>query len=57
MGICYREKEFHAGKKIRKNAPSEKYSSYAPDQNENHVYALTTTINPAEHIYNSNTLG
>ena len=33
MGIFYREKAFHAGKKIRKNdfAPSEKYSSYAPD--------------------------
>ena len=32
MGICYREKAFHAGKKIRKNdfAPSEKYACYAP---------------------------
>ena len=32
MGIFYRKKAFHAGKKIRKNdfAPSEKYSSYAP---------------------------
>ena len=32
MGIFYREKEFHAGKKIRKNdfAPSEKYACYAP---------------------------
>ena len=34
MGIFYREKAFHAGKKIRKNdfAPSEKYASYAPDR-------------------------
>ena len=33
MGILYREKAFHAGKKIRKKhfAPSEKYSSYAPE--------------------------
>ena len=33
MGIFYWEKAFHIGKKIRKNdfAPSEKYSSYAPD--------------------------
>ena len=32
MGIFYREKIFHAGKKIRKNdfAPSEKYACYAP---------------------------
>ena len=32
MGIFYREKAFHAGKKIRKNdfAPSEKYACYAP---------------------------
>ena len=32
MGIFYREKTFHAGKKIRKNdfAPSEKYACYAP---------------------------
>ena len=32
MGILYREKPFHAGKKIRKNdfAPSEKYACYAP---------------------------
>ena len=32
MGIFYREKAFHAGKKIKKNdfAPSEKYSCYAP---------------------------
>ena len=31
MGIFYREKAFHAGKKIIKNDPahSEKYSSYA----------------------------
>ena len=34
MGIFYREKAFHAGKKIRKNdfAPSEKYACYAPEQ-------------------------
>ena len=33
MGTFYREKAFHAGKKIRKNdfAPSEKYSSKAPE--------------------------
>ena len=33
IGIFYREKAFHAGKKIRKKhlAPSEKYSSYAPE--------------------------
>ena len=32
MGIFYRVKAFHAGKKIRKNdfAPSEKFSCYAP---------------------------
>ena len=32
MEIFYREKAFHAGKKIRKNdfAPSEKYACYAP---------------------------
>ena len=32
MGIFYREKAFHAGKKIRKNdfAPSEKYACHAP---------------------------
>ena len=32
IGIFYREKAFHIGKKIRKNyfAPSEKYASYAP---------------------------
>ena len=32
MGIFYREKAFHAGKKIRKNdvASSEKYACYAP---------------------------
>ena len=32
MRIFYREKAFHARKKIRKNdfSPSEKYSSYAP---------------------------
>ena len=32
MGIFYREKAFHARKKIRKNdfAPSEKYACYAP---------------------------
>ena len=31
MGIFYREKTFHAGKKIRKNdCPSEKYACYAP---------------------------
>ena len=32
MGIFYRGKAFHVGKKIRKNdfAPSEKYSSYTP---------------------------
>ena len=32
MGIFYREKAFHAGKKNRKNeiAPSEKYACYAP---------------------------
>ena len=32
MGIFYREKAFHAGKKISKNdfAPSEKYACYAP---------------------------
>ena len=32
MAIFYREKAFHAGKKIRKNdfAPSEKYACYAP---------------------------
>ena len=32
MGIFYREKAFHAGKKSRKNdfAPSEKYACYAP---------------------------
>ena len=32
MGIFYREKAFHVGKKIRKNdfAPSEKYACYAP---------------------------
>ena len=32
MGIFYREKAFHAGKKIWKNdfAPSEKYACYAP---------------------------
>ena len=35
MGISYREKAFHAGKKIRKNdfAPSEKYTCYAPAAN------------------------
>ena len=34
MEIFYREKAFHAGKKIRKNdfAPSEKFSCYAPAQ-------------------------
>ena len=33
MEIFYREKAFHARKKIWKNdfAPSEKYSSYAPE--------------------------
>ena len=32
MEIFYREKAFHAGKKIRKNniAPSEKFSCYTP---------------------------
>ena len=32
MGIFYREKAFHARKKIRKKdfAPSEKYACYAP---------------------------
>ena len=32
MEIFYREKAFHAGKKIRKNdfSPSKKYSSYTP---------------------------
>ena len=32
MGIFYREKAFHVGKKIRKDdfAPSEKYACYAP---------------------------
>ena len=32
MGIFYREKAFHAGKKMRKNdvASSEKYACYAP---------------------------
>ena len=32
MGIFYREKALHGGKKIRKNdfPPSEKYSCYAP---------------------------
>ena len=32
IGIFYREKAFHVGKKIRKNyfAPSEKYACYAP---------------------------
>ena len=34
MEIFYREKSFHAGKKNQEKndfAPSEKYSSYAPD--------------------------
>ena len=37
MLIFYQEKAFHAGKKIRKNyfAPSEKFSRYTPDSNDN----------------------
>ena len=36
MGIFYREKAFHAGKKNQENdfAPSEKYACHAPDQME-----------------------
>ena len=36
MGIFYQQKAFHTGKKIWKNdfAPSEKYSSYAPESKE-----------------------
>ena len=39
MGIFYREKAFHAGKKIRKNdfAPSEKYACYAPVKDEEFI--------------------
>ena len=38
MGIFYPEKAFYAGEKSGKNdfAPSEKYSSYAPDYNLGH---------------------
>ena len=42
MGIFYREKAFHAGKKIRKNdfAPSEKYACYAPDSRPTYTLGL-----------------
>ena len=43
MAIFYREKAFHAGKKIRKNdfAPSEKYACYAPvgEMNQNILHS------------------
>ena len=39
MGIFYREKTFHTGKKIRKNdfAPSEKYPCYAPEDRGHNI--------------------
>ena len=46
MGIFYREKTFHAGKKIRKNdfVPSEKYGCYAPGQMPCHPPWLRNSI-------------
>ena len=45
MGIFYREKAFHAGKKIRRNdfAPSEKYGCYAPDVTAHFMIDRTET--------------
>ena len=45
MGIFYRKKAFHAGKKIRKNdfAPSEKYACYAPGDISDHLPIFVST--------------
>ena len=44
--IFYREKAFHAGKKIKKNdfAPSEKFSCYAPGANHPTINILLCAV-------------
>ena len=56
MEIFYREKAFHAGKKIRKNdfPPSEKFScyhGYAPVDSYNHKHVVSL-VKPATTPFN-----